>query len=53
MPRRSGSWAAPLFLVHFIRETALRIQIGICVYQCVRLWVLLLSQAALNSLGVA
>ena len=46
-------WPAPRFLVHLIRETAFNIQIRIYEYHFVRRWILLRSQAALNSLGVA
>ena len=46
-------WAAPHFLVHLIRETTMSIQIGLLLYHLVRRWVLLRSQAALNSFGVA
>jgi len=31
-----GKWPAPRFLVHLIRETALNIQMRICVYHFVR-----------------
>ena len=52
-PVNFAIWPAPRFLVHLIRETAFNIQIRIYEYHFVRRWILLRSQAALNSLGVA
>ena len=48
-----GYWTAPRFLVHLKWEFLKRLQISICRQIVVRLPVLLLSQDALNSFGVA